>query len=148
LALAGVRREQLPEVLPTTALLELSYEAGDWVGLPAGIPVNVCATDGPLRNLGTRAINPGIACLSMGTSVAVRSGLDEPEYHADGRLFCYALTDDAWVLGAAISNGGVVARWAGEVYAPDVPAGPLRDVQIMAMAADVPAGSDGLVMLP
>ena len=148
LALAGVRREQLPEVLPTTALLELSYEAGDRVGLPAGIPVNVGATDGPLGNLGTGAIEPGIAGLSMGTSGAVRTVVEEPKFDVDGRLFCYALTDDAWVLGAAISNGGVVARWAGEVYAPDVPAGPLRDVQIMAMAADVPAGSDGLVMLP
>ncbi len=148
LELAGVRREQLPEVLPTTELLELSPAAGERVGLPAGIPVNVGATDGPLGNLGTGAIAPGIAGLSMGTSGAVRTVVPEPRLDENGRLFCYALTDDAWVLGAAISNGGVVARWAGEVYAPDVPPGPLRDTQVLAMASDVPAGSDGLVMLP
>src|SRR5690606_33579251 len=135
LALAGVRREQLPGGRRPRALLELSYEAGDRVGLPAGIPVNVGATDGPLGNLGTGAIEPGIAGLSMGTSGAVRTVVEEPKFDVDGRLFCYALTDDAWVLGAAISNGGVVARWAGEV-------------RTWAMAADVPAGSDGLVRLP
>ncbi len=148
LELAGVRREQLPEVLPTTGLLELSPEAAARVDLPAGIPVNVGATDGPLGNLGTGAIEPGIAGLSMGTSGAVRTVVPEPRLDENGRLFCYALTDDAWVVGAAISNGGVVARWAGDVYAPDVPPGPLRDTQVLAMASDVPAGSDGLVMLP
>ncbi len=148
LELAGVRREQLPDVLPTTALLELAPEAAGRVGLSPGIPVNVGATDGPLGNLGTGAIEPGIAGLSMGTSGAVRTVVPEPRLDENGRLFCYALTDDAWVVGAAISNGGVVARWAGDVYAPDVPPGPLRDTQVLAMASDVPPGSDGLVMLP
>ena len=35
-----------------------------------------------------------------------------------GTLFCYALTDSAWVVGGAISNGGVVVRWAGELARP------------------------------
>ncbi|HLS73074.1 MAG TPA: gluconokinase [Actinomycetaceae bacterium] len=148
LELAGARREQLPEVLSTTALLELSPQAAERVGLPAGIPVNAGATDGPLGNLGTGAIEPGIAGLSMGTSGAVRTVVPEPRLDEGGRLFCYALTDDDWVVGAAISNGGVVARWAGDVYAPDVPAGPQRDVEVLGMAAQVPPGSDGLVMLP
>ena len=56
-----------------------------------------------------------------------------------------------WVVGGAISNGGVVVRWAGEALAPDVEAaagdaGP--DVALLELAASVPAGSDGLVMLP
>ncbi len=148
LALAGITRGHLPEVLPTTALLELAPQAAARVGLPAGIPVNVGATDGPLGNLGTGAIQPGIAGLSMGTSGAVRSVVREPRLDADGRLFCYALTEDAWVVGAAISNGGVVARWAGDVYAPDLPEGPGRDTAVLALAAEVPAGSEGLVMLP
>lgn len=148
LRLAGIRREQLPELLPTTALLELAPGAAARVGLPAGIPVNVGATDGPLGNLGTGAIAPGTAGLSLGTSGAIRSVLPEPQVDPDGRLFCYALTDDAWVVGAAISNGGAVARWAGDVYAADLPDGPDRDAAVLALGAAVPAGSDGLVMLP
>ena len=39
--------------------------------------------------------------------------LSEPGFDNEGRLFCYALTDDVWVIGGAISNGGITLRWAG-----------------------------------
>jgi gluconokinase len=56
-----------------------------------------------------------------------------------------------WVVGGAISNGGAVIRWAGRSLAPDIEAaagaaGP--DAAVLDLAASVPAGSDGLVMLP
>ena len=146
--LAGITREQLPDVLPTTALLELSPDAAARLGLPAGLPVNVGATDGPLGNLGTGAIEPGVAGLSMGTSGAVRIAVPEPRFAQNGELFCYALTDDTWVVGGAMSNGGVVMRWAGDVYAAELDTGSERDPQVLALAAQAPLGSDGLVMLP
>ena len=146
--LAGVRREQLPDVLPTTALLELSPGAAARIGLPPGTPVNVGATDGPLGNLGTGAIDPGIAGLSMGTSGAVRITVPEPRFAHNGALFCYALTDDTWVVGGAMSNGGVVMRWAGDVFAADLPQRPERDAELLAIAGRAPVGSDGLIMLP
>lgn len=148
LELAGVAREQLPDVLPTTALLDLAPGPAARIGLPASTPVNVGATDGPLGNLGTGAIEPGVAGLSMGTSGAVRITVPEPRFAESGALFCYALTDDTWVVGGAMSNGGVVMRWAGDVFAPDLPQGPERDSQLLALAAQAPVGSDGLVMLP
>ena len=75
----------------------------------------------------------------------------EPKVDADGTLFCYALTDSAWVIGGAISTGGVVIRWAGDSLAPDVAAtagdaGP--DAALLELAASAPAGSAGLMMLP
>lgn len=146
--LAGVRREQLPDVLPTTALLELSRGAASRIGLPAGTPVNVGATDGPLGNLGTGAIDPGVAGLSMGTSGAVRITVPEPRFARNGALFCYALTDDTWVVGGAMSNGGVVLRWAGDVFAPDLTESPTRDPELLAIAGRAPVGSSGLIMLP
>ncbi|MGV8847522.1 gluconokinase [Tessaracoccus sp.] len=148
LRLAGVSREQLPEILPTTALLELAAGPAAIIGLPTGTPVNVGATDGPLGNLGTGAIEPGIAGLSMGTSGAVRITVPEPRFAENGALFCYALTDDTWVIGGAMSNGGVVMRWAGDVFAPDIPKGPNRDPHLLDLAARAPVGSDGLIMLP
>lgn len=148
LDLAGITREQLPEVLPTTALLELAPGPAGRIGLPAGTPVNVGATDGPLGNLGTGAIEPGVAGLSMGTSGAVRITVPEPRFAESGALFCYALTEDTWVVGGAMSNGGVVMRWAGDVFTPDLPPGPDRDPQLLALASQAPVGSNGLVMLP
>ena len=93
-------------MLPTTAVLELTPKVATRIGLPSGLPVAVGAADGPLGNLGTGAIQPGVAGLSLGTSGAVRMAVNEPRFDPAGRLFCYALTDDLWVSGGAVSNGG------------------------------------------
>ena len=146
--LAGIKRDKLPPVLPTTAVLKLTAQAGRKLGLPRGLPVAVGAADGPLGNLGTGAITPGVAGLSLGTSGAVRMTVSEPSFDADGRLFCYALTDEVWVIGGAISNGGITLRWAGETFAPDLVAHGHADADVLELAAQAPAGSDGLLMLP
>ncbi|MGV1004940.1 MAG: FGGY-family carbohydrate kinase [Candidatus Nanopelagicales bacterium] len=88
--------------------------------------------------------------LSLGTSGAVRMLVPEPTLDPGGRLFCYALTDTQWVVGGAISNGGVVVRWAGEVFGRGLTAsdGRPHDAELLALAEAVPPGSDGLLMLP
>ena len=144
IALAGVSADQLPEVLSTTATLPLAAAAATQVGLPAGTPVVSGAADGPLGNLGTGAIAPGVAGLSLGTSGAIRMAVGEPQVDAGRTLFCYALTDAIWVVGGAISNGGGILRWAGRSLAPDVEG----DAAVLELAASVAPGSDGLVMLP
>lgn len=151
LDLAGVREEQLPEVLPTTAVLGCSVETAAATGLLSGTPVVVGAGDGPLGNLGTGALRPGTAALNLGTSGAVRVTTDRPRPDPSGRLFCYALTEHHWVVGGAVSNGANVVRWASETLAPDVAAAAghrSRDEAVLALACEVPPGSDGLIMLP
>ncbi|WP_436791832.1 gluconokinase [Yinghuangia sp. YIM S10712] len=148
LRLTGVGPDRLPRILPTTAALEISPTTAWDTGLAVGTPVVTGAADGPLGNLGTAATAPGMAGLSLGTSGAVRAVVPEPYADPEGRLFSYALTDSAWVIGGAISNGGAVVRWAGDVFASDIPAGPHRDTALLELAAAVPPGSDGLVMRP
>jgi gluconokinase len=140
--LAGVGLSQLPPIVATTTVLPLAPEVAAVVGLPAGTPVVAGAADGPLGNLGTAAVHPGVAGLSLGTSGAIRAVVAQPAVDVAGRLFCYALTDTDWVVGGAISNGGIVVRWAGEVF------GAASDPEALALAATAPPGSDGLVMLP
>ena len=73
LALAGVRVDQLPRLVPTTHLLPaLSVEQAGRLGLPPGTPVVVGAGDGPLANLGSGAVRPGVASCTIGTSGALR----------------------------------------------------------------------------
>lgn len=147
--LAGIRADQLPPVLPTTATLGLSGPAAETTGLPAGLPVVVGAGDGPLGNVGTAAITPGVAGLSLGTSGAVRMLVPSPYIDPAGRLFCYALTETQWVVGGAVSNGGAVVRWAGGVFGHGLGSGDAPpDAELLELAASVPAGSDGLFMLP
>lgn len=152
LELCSLEPERLAPILPTTATLPLDDAVASDVGLPARTPVVVGAADGPLANLGIGAIAPGVAALSLGTSGAVRMAVDVPRVDGDGRLFCYALTDDVWVLGGAISNGASVMRWVGRELLPDVRDRGNRtdraDEQLLELAATVAPGSDGLVMLP
>jgi gluconokinase len=95
--------------------------------------------DGPLANLGTGAVEPGTAALSLGTSGALRAVRDAPGVDARGRVFCYALADGLWVVGGAISNGGVVGAWASDAFGV-----PVADLLAEADAAD----PDGLLALP
>lgn len=139
--LSGVRRSQLPPILETTDILRLSPDAARRIGLRSGTPVVVGAGDGPLGNLGTGAMTPGLAGLSIGTSGALRMVVKQPAVAAG--LFCYALTRDIWVTGGAISNGGMVQRWLTQTFAPDT-----DDAEACLRAETVPAGSDGLVMIP
>ncbi|SDL66179.1 gluconokinase [Tessaracoccus oleiagri] len=139
--LTGIRPDQLPPILDTTDVLPLSAEAAARIGLPAGLPVVVGAGDGPLGNLGTGAMEPGKAGLSIGTSGAVRMVVRNPAVVSG--LFCYALTRDVWVAGGAVSNGGMVQRWLTETYAPGA-----DDAEAARRAAHVPPGADGLVMIP
>lgn len=142
LDLAGVSVEQIPRVVPTTTVLSLGPVPARAIGLPAGLPVVVGAGDGPLGNLGTGALDPGVGGLSLGTSGALRTVVPAPDIDPEGRLFCYALTEDAWVVGGAISNGGIIGRWVLDLV------GGARDSDLTRMAEEVPAGADGLVMVP
>lgn len=152
LDLCGLAADRLAPIEPTTATRALAPEAAAQTGLPAGTPVVVGAADGPLGNLGTGALGPGVAGLSLGTSGAVRVAVGSPRVDRDGALFCFALTDQVWIVGGAISNGGGVMRWAGGSLAPDLQRdgddGDTDDVAVLDLAAKVPAGSEGLVMLP
>ncbi len=86
-----------------------------------------------------------MAGLSLGTSGAVRMMVDRPQVDPAGALFCYALTADRWVLGGAVSNGGIVAALGRR----GARARPGRRRRAARAGRDPsPPGADGLAMLP
>jgi gluconokinase len=147
LQLAGIIVEQLPELVSTTTVLPgLTAAAAEATGLPKDTVVVVGAGDGPLANLGLGAVAPGVAACSIGTSGALRVMVEHPAVDPLGGVFCYALTEDQWVVGGAINNGGVVLQWTGDALAPDL--GDHAEEELLALAAQAPVGSGGLIMLP
>jgi gluconokinase len=146
LALAGIDRDALAPLVPAAERFELSAEAAAATGLEAGLPVVIGAGDGPLANLGVGAVRPGVAACSIGTSAALRLMVTRPMVDPHRRAFCYALLPGRWVVGGAINNGGVVLRWAGAALAPDL--GEHPEAELLALAAQAPPGSAGLIMLP
>jgi gluconokinase len=156
LGIAGVRADQLGEVLPTTAVLPaLRADVAAATGLPTETPVVIGASDGVLANLGVGAVRPEVAAVSLGTSGAMRVVVPTPRVDPGRRLFCYALTDEHWVLGGAVNNGGSVVRWASSALAvepgepePQGEEADELDARLLEEAAGVPAGSAGLLCLP
>jgi len=150
LELAGVTAGQLPELVPTTTVLPgLLASVADAIGLAPTTPVVVGAGDGPLANLGLGAVRPGVAACSIGTSGALRVTVERPGVDPSGGVFCYALTTDRWVVGGAINNGGIVLEWAGDALAPGLGADAEQtSLALLDLAADIPPGSNGLLMLP
>ena len=146
LAIAGIDAKALSPLVPTTHRLELDAAHAANLGLEGGMALIVGAADGPLANLGVGAVHHGVAACSIGTSGALRLMVERPAVDPQRRVFCYALLPGHWIVGGAINNGGAVLRWAGEALAPDL--GPHAEGHLLELAADVPAGSEGLLMLP
>ena len=90
LALTGISADQLPPILADHghAAAGAPAPARRSSGCRAGTPVVTGAADGPLGNLGTGALTPGVAGLSLGTSGAIRMVVPEPEVdeHGDALL--------------------------------------------------------------
>lgn len=151
LAYAGVTAEQLPEPVPTTAVLALTRHGAERLGIPQDTPLVAGGADGPLANLGVGAIGEGAVACSIGTSGAVRVVSRAPRLDPRGRTFCYVLAPGLWVIGGAVNNGGVVLDWCGDALAPDVVAAAGADdaaEALLELAARAPAGSGGLLFLP
>jgi gluconokinase len=154
LELTGVKAEQLAQVVPTTTVLPgLRRDVASAAGLPADLPVVIGASDGTLANLGVGAVSPGVAAVSLGTSGAIRAVRRGPGVDPAHRLFCYALTEDRWVLGGAVNNAGSVVRWAAQTFGatPEGATGEALDEadgRLLVEAGAVAPGSDGLLCLP
>ncbi|MBA2344380.1 MAG: gluconate kinase [Rubrobacter sp.] len=154
LRIAGLSPEKLSRPVPTTHVMDgLLPEYAEKLGLERDTPFVVGANDGALANLGVGAVDPGMVAVSIGTSGAVRSIVRRPEFEEGGRLFCYALDDDAWVIGGPINNGGIALQWLRDSVFPEL-ARKAEDrgedaYDLMGgMAGEIPAGSEGLIFLP
>ena len=140
---AGVRPEQLSTPVPTTRQRPYrpSPDAAG-TGLTPGVSLLIGASDGCLANLGAGAIKPGTATLTIGTSGAIRQTVQQPLRDEQGRLFCYILDDDHYVVGGPTNNGGNVLEWVTEKLTR-------QDTEtVLTEAEQITPGSDGLLFFP
>jgi gluconokinase len=118
LTIAGISRDQLSSLVPTTTLFRnCNSDFAKQIGIDPETPFVIGASDGVLSNLGVNAIEKGEIAVTIGTSGAIRTIIDEPQTDEKGRIFCYALTENHWVIGGPVNNGGVVLRWIRDEFA-------------------------------
>ena len=141
----GIDPAWLPQTFEGTAVTgTLSPSASAATGLPPGIPIVGGGGDQAANAVGTGAVVDGIVALSLGTSGVVFASSDRAIVEADGRLhaFCHAVPGKWHLMGVMLSAAGSL-RWYRDTLAPQT-----SFDDLLASAANIPPGSDGLLFLP
>jgi len=119
-------------------------EAAAQTGLRAGTPVVAGGGDQAAQAVGVGAVRPGIVALTLGTSGVVFATTGQAFIEPEGRLhaFCHSVPGRWHLMGVMLSAAGSL-RWYRDNFAP----GRGYD-DLLAPAAGVPMGSEGLLFLP
>jgi xylulokinase len=122
----------------------VTQDAATTTGLNVNIPVVAGGGDQAAQAVGVGAVRPGIVALTLGTSGVVFASTQASLVEPEGRLhaFCHALPDRWHLMGVMLSAAGSL-QWYRDTLAPNT-----SFDELMAEAADVPAGSEGLIFLP
>jgi gluconokinase len=154
LQVAGITPEQLSKPVPTTYSLNgIDETYAKEMNLLPTTPFVIGAGDGVLSNLGVNAIEPGVVAVTIGTSGAIRAVTDRPVTDPKGRIFCYALTENHWVIGGPVNNGGMIFRWVRDQLGDSEVAAAKRlgkdPYEVLTEIANrVTPGADGLLFHP
>ncbi|MGC9396281.1 MAG: xylulokinase [Anaerolineae bacterium] len=122
----------------------ISAEAAAMTGLKAGTPVVGGGGDQAAGAVGVGAVEPGIVGLVLGTSGVVFASTGAPYIEKNGLLhaFCHAVPGAWHLMGVMLSAAGSL-QWHRDALAPGV-----SFDDLLAPAAKVPAGAEGLFFLP
>jgi len=123
---------------------QISSAGAALFGLRPGTPVIGGGGDSVIQTLGTSVVRPGALQTTIGTGGILAAALTSPADNPEGRLqvFCNVAPDLWHCMGVSL-NAGASLSWlarllgTGEDYAA-----------LVARAAEVPAGAEGLVFLP
>ena len=138
---AGIRKEQLPVVLPTTSVLPpLKPAVARQLGVGISTPLIIGASDGCLANLGSGVLDEKTASLTIGTSSAYRKTIARFVKDDEQRVFNYILAKGLYVVGGPSNNGGVVSQWFEREFGD----GKFDEAALRSVAP----GSEGLLFLP
>ena len=137
--------EWMPPVHEGTQVTSTISAAGAAAtGLKMGTPVVGGGGDQAAGAIGMGCVAPDVIGVTVGTSGVVFAPLSSYAYEPEGRLhaFCHAVPETWHFMGVMLSAAGSL-QWYKDSFAPE-----LDFAGLLAEAADVPAGSEGLFFLP
>lgn len=147
LTVAGITVEQLSTLVPTTCVRrDFDYNTLPFLGQETTFVIG--ASDGCLANLGTGAIQPGMAALTIGTSGALRVANDHAVFNEKAMTFSYLLDEHIYINGGPINNGGIALKWhlKNMLNKDELDEADYNDA--FNKVEKVDAGADGLIFLP
>ena len=165
LAALGLERSKLPDVRDYEEMIgRVTAEAASVTGLLEGTPVINGTVDGASAWLSMGCINPGDSVLTLGSSacwaVVHRVGAEGIHPHADmenaptGLLAIENVAaPNTYLTFGATNSAGASFRWFRDQFGrQEMAQGAERGIDpydlLTAQAAQVPAGSEGLIVLP
>jgi xylulokinase len=151
LELAGIRRDLLPEIRPSSSIAgRLTGAAAQQLELPPGTPVVTGAADAAAAALGAGVVRDDQLLITLSTGAQVLVPRSKPDFDAKGRLHTFASafepseTTAGWYTMGATMVAGMALRWLRDsVFADD-----LTYEQMTELASAAPIGSNRLLFLP
>ena len=143
LALAGVRAEQLPALVPAgEEIAPLLPDVAADLGLPGPVPLVAGIGDGQAAGLALGATRPGVAYLNLGTSMVM--GVQSPQYATDDAFRTLAgVPTGRYTLETVLNAAAYLATWTRETFGAGAGV-----AEMEAAAAQVAPGAEGLLVLP
>ena len=80
-----------------SAIGQLTSDAAERFGLPAGVPVSAGGGDNMMGALGTGNVRPGVVTMSLGTSGTVYAFSDTPIVDSGGNIAAFCSSNDGWL---------------------------------------------------
>lgn len=139
----GLDAAKLPPIRsPLDILGRVTAGAALETGLAEGTPVLVGGADYPVAVLGSGVVHPGTASDVMGTSSIITLVTNEPLL--DPEICNVRTVEGHWGPFTLLETGGDAMRWARRAFHEKA----LSYGDIVAKAAEAPAGAEGLFFLP
>lgn len=146
---AGIDETRLSKLVETTYVIRgLAINYAEMLGIDRQTPFIAGASDGCLAHIGSNAFDEGDVSLTIGTSGAVRMMINKPAFDPKQRIFNYVLTDKLYLSGGPLNNGGNVMQWFAKNFLKKDFSSAKELEDFIEEACAVPAGSDGLIVLP
>jgi xylulokinase len=141
---AGLDGGKLPEMTGCGSLAgKLTARAAADTGLKQGTPVAATAMDQISGMIGAGNVREGVVTETTGTCLTVATTLDAPDFGHPARPCLYRHFDDAFACLTYSPTAAIVLKWFRGEFLPD-----LGYPALDGMAANVPPGSDGVLLLP
>lgn len=149
LRFCDIEGAQLSTPVPTHFIRKgLLSDVASLLGLPAETPFCVGASDGCLANVGSHALLPGTAAVTIGTSGAVRIASPHPVVLFPEMIFNYRLDKATFICGGAVNNGGNIVQWLLQNFIESASSEDDDYKKLFEKANAVAAGAEGLLCLP
>jgi xylulokinase len=151
----GITSEQLPEIVPPGTMVgTVSLEAASLLGLTTQIAVVLGGMDQSTGAIGAGNYKPGIVSETTGAALTVQATIPDPLIDKSETVPVYAHSiAGRYLFVPVVPTAGMALKWFRDAFFQDEVAKANADSvdaydRLTQLAGSVPAGSDGLIMLP